>query len=59
MADNYGSHPARFTQQWADELGIEFVFIPPHSPTLNGIEPFCKSLKREVSPEIYECEDHF
>jgi transposase len=38
---------------------IEFVFIPPYSPTLNAIEPLWKSLKREISPEIYEDEEHF
>ena len=59
VADNYGSHHAKLTQQRADELGIEFVFIPPYSPTLNAIEPLWKSLKREISPEIYENEDHF
>jgi transposase len=59
VADNYGSHHAKLTQERADELGIEFVFIPPYSPTLNAIEPLWKSLKREISPEIYEDEDHF
>jgi transposase len=39
VADNYGSHHAKLTQERADELGIEFVFIPPYSPTLNAIEP--------------------
>ena len=33
--------------------------MPPYSPTLNAIEPLWKSLKREISPEIYEDEDHF
>jgi len=37
VADNYGSHHARLTHELADELGIEFVFIPPYSPTLNAI----------------------
>jgi len=59
VADNYGSHHAQFTQQRADELGIEFVFIPPYSPTLNAIEPLWKDLKRDVSPEIFENKDHF
>ena len=58
VADNYGSHHANLTQQWADELGIEFVFIPPYSPTLNAIEPLWKD-KREISPEIFEDKDHF
>lgn len=50
VADNYGSHHAKLTQQRADELGIEFVFIPPYSPTLNAIEPLWKDVKREISP---------
>ncbi|MFB6185364.1 MAG: transposase [Halobacteriaceae archaeon] len=59
MADNYGSHHATLTQERADELGIEFVFIPPYSPTLNAIEPLWKDLKREISPTIFEGKDHF
>jgi transposase len=59
VADNYGSHHAKLTQNRADELGIEFVFIPPYSPTLNAIEPLWKDLKREISPEIYENTEHF
>ena len=59
VADNYGSHHAKLTQKRADELGIEFVFIPPYSPTLNAIEPLWKDLKREISPEIFADRDHF
>ena len=59
VANNYGPHHAKLTQQRADEPGIEFVFIPPYSPTLNAIESLWKSFKREILPEIYEDEDHF
>jgi transposase len=59
VADNYGPHHARLTQQRADELGIEFVFIPPYSETLNAIEPLWKDLKREISPTIFEDKEHF
>ena len=59
VADNYGSHHAKLTQERADELGIEFVFIPPYSPTLNAIEPLWKDVKREISPTIFEDRDHF
>ncbi|QSG13206.1 Transposase [Halapricum desulfuricans] len=59
MADNYGSHHAKLTQQRADELGIEFVFILPYSPTLNAIEPLGKDLKYEILPEIFADRDHF
>jgi transposase len=59
VADNYGSHHAKLTQQRADELDIEFVFIPPYSPTLNAIEPLWKAVKREISPEIFADRDYF
>ena len=59
VADNDGGHHAKLTQQRADELGIEFVFLPPYSPTLNPIEPLWKSLKRKISPEIFEAEEEF
>ena len=59
VADNYGSHHARLTQEKADELGIEFVFLPPYSPNFNAIEPLWKTLKRKISPEIFEDRDHF
>ena len=59
VADNYGSHHANLTQERADELDIEFVFIPPYSPTLNAIEPLWKDLKREISPTTFEGKDHF
>ena len=59
VADNYGSHHAKLTQERADELGIEFVFIPPYSPTLNAIKPLWKHLKGEISPEIFADKDHF
>ena len=43
----------------ADELGIEFVSIPPYSPTLKAIGPLRKSTKREISQEIFEDKDHY
>ncbi|MFC4986714.1 transposase [Saliphagus infecundisoli] len=59
MADNDGGHHAHLTQQRAYELGIEFVFLPPYSPNFNAIEPLWKTLKRKISPEIFEDKDHF
>jgi len=59
IADNDGGHHAKLTQQRADELGIEFVFLPPYSPMFNAIEPVWKTLKRKISPEIFEGKDHF
>ena len=59
VADNDGSHHAHLTQDRADELGIEFVFLPPYSPNFNAIEPLWKTLKRKISPTIFEDKDHF
>jgi transposase len=59
IADNDGSHHAKLTQHRADELGIEFVFLPPYSPNPNAIEPLWKTLKRKISPEIFEDKEHF
>jgi transposase len=59
IADNDGGHHANLTQQRADELGIEFVFLPPYSPNFNAIEPLWKTLKRKISPEIFEDKEHF
>ena len=59
VADNYGSHHVELTQKRADELRVEFVFVLPYSPTLNAIEPLWKSLKREISPELFEDKEHF
>jgi transposase len=59
IADNDGGHHAKLTQERADELDIEFVFLPPYSPTFNAIEPLWKSLKRKISPTLFEDRDHF
>ena len=59
VADNYSSHQAKLTQRRADDLGIEFLFIPPFSPMLHAIEPLWKDLKREISPTIFEGKEHF
>ena len=59
IADNDGGHHANVTQQRADELSIEFVFLPPYLPNFNAIEPLWKTLKRKISPEIFDDKDHF
>jgi len=37
---------AKLTQLRADELGIEFVFLPPYLPNFNLIKPLWKTLNR-------------
>jgi transposase len=59
IADNDGGHHAKLTQNRADKLGTEFVFIPPYSPTLNATEPLWEDLKREISPTIFDGKDYF
>ena len=59
IADNDGGHHAKLTQKRADELGIEFLFLPPYSPMFNAIEPLWKSLRRKISPTIFEGQEHF
>ena len=59
IADNDGGHHATLTQQRADELDIEFVFLPAYSPEFNAIEPLWKSLKQKISPEVFEDQDQF
>jgi transposase len=59
IADNDGGHHAKLTQQRADEFGLEFVFLPPYSPNFNATEPLWKTLKRKISPTIFEDKDHF
>ena len=51
--------PKTSTAKDDDELGIEFVFIPPYSPAPNAIERLWKSAKRELSAEIFEDRNQF
>ncbi len=52
VLDNFRSHRARATVNFAEENGIELVYLPPYSPDLNPIEFIWKSIKRIVSSEF-------
>jgi transposase len=47
--DNFRSHTANATRQFARSLDITLVFLPKYSPDLNPIEFVWKSLRRKVS----------
>jgi transposase len=59
VADNYGPHHAKRIQQRADKLSIEFVFVPPYSPTLHAIGSLWKDLKRAIASQIFADRDQF
>lgn len=58
VLDNFRSHRAQATVNFAEENGIELVYLPPYSPDLNPIEFIWKSIKRVVSSEFIVDLDH-
>jgi transposase len=49
ILDNFRSHHANDTLEYAEMLNIRLVFLPPYSPDLNPIEYIWKDDKREIS----------
>lgn len=58
ILDNFNSHRANATVEFAKEKGIELIFLPPYSPDLNPIEFIWKSIKRIISKEFIVNLDH-
>ena len=58
ILDNFRSHRANETLNYAKYLGIELVFLPPYSPDLNPIEYIWKSIKKIISKEFIIDQDH-
>jgi len=58
ILDNFRSHRANITFEFAKNNGIELVFLPPYSPELNPIEFIWKSIKKVVSREFIVDLDH-
>ena len=47
-----------FARQYAEDHGINLIYLPPYSPDLNPIEFIWKSIKREISCEFIRDVDH-
>ena len=58
ILDNFRSHRANATLNYANEIGIELVFLPPYSPDLNPIEYIWKSIKKIISKEFIIDQNH-
>ncbi|MEN6620057.1 MAG: IS630 family transposase [Smithella sp.] len=58
LLDNFRSHHANITKEYADKNGITLVFLPPYSPDLNPIEFIWKSIRRIISRTFIRDLDH-
>lgn len=58
ILDNFSSHRSKTTVDFAEEIGIELVFLPPYSPDINPIEYIWKSIKKVISKEFIVDLDH-
>jgi len=58
IADNSRPHKAEDTLEFAEELDIKLVFLPPYSPDLNPIEFIWKSIKRIISRSFVKDANH-
>ena len=58
ILDNFPSHKAKIAREYAEDHGINLIYLPPYSPDLNPIEFIWKSIKREVSCEFIRDVDH-
>lgn len=58
ILDNFRSHKANATMEFAKDIDIELVFLPPYSPHLNPIEYIWKSIKRIVSQTFIQDVEH-
>jgi transposase len=55
VLDNARYQKCLLVQQLADELGIELLYLPTHSPNLNLIERLWKFVKKQVlNAKYYE-----
>jgi putative transposase len=58
ILDNFRSHHADITREYAEQNRINLVFLPPYSPDLNPIEFIWKSIKRIISRIFIQNLDH-
>lgn len=59
ILDNFRSHIAEATKQYAKSLGIILVFLPPYSPNLNPIEQIWRCIRRKISQIFVKSEHSF
>ncbi len=59
ILDNFRSHIAEATKQYAKSLGIMLVFLPPYSPDLNPIEQIWRCIRRKISQMFVKSEYSF
>ena len=58
ILDNFRSHHADKTREYAELNRIDLVFLPPYSPDLNPIEFIWKSIRRIISRTFIRDLDH-
>jgi transposase len=58
ILDNFRSHHANRTREFAEANRIQLVFLPPYSPDLNPIEFIWKSIRRIISRTFVRDLDH-
>ncbi len=54
ILDNFATHKAKKVKEYANELNIELIYLPPYSPDLNPLEYLWKSVKRVISTSEIE-----
>jgi len=58
ILDNFRSHHATETREFAQKEHIDLVYLPLYSPDLNPIEYIWKSIKRIISTTFVQDLDH-
>ena len=58
LCDNFTSHRAHYTIQYAKVQDIILIFLPKYSPDLNPIEFIWKSIKRVISRNFVRDIEH-
>lgn len=58
ILDNFRSHHANITRQYAEMNNLKLVYLPPYSPDLNPIEYIWKSIRRIISRTFIQDLDH-
>ena len=57
IIDNFRSHHAQDTLEYAEMLDIHLIFLPPYSPDLNPIEYIWKDVKKVISTHFIACKE--